>query len=197
MRAGTPRCRSRCRPQCCPARTSSKCMQGTRRWTRHSCACTRSTEKRRGWKTRKCCHRSTCRARSTAKGQPASESATRASHISEPGARPLDNVQASVRTSFTCACCRYSRGPLGCAYALGGPLPPVARHLRKVLGQYAPSTVLYAACGVPDCKIHHHGECEGHGAPRAGGRALDTESTGNPRPSADRYPSSVLCTTRA
>jgi hypothetical protein len=35
------------------------------------------------------------------------------------------------------------------------PLPPVARHLSKVLGHYAPSTVLYAASGVPDCKIHN------------------------------------------
>jgi hypothetical protein len=37
-----------------------------------------------------------------------------------------------------------------------GPLPPVASHLSKVLGPYAPSTVLYASRGVPDCYIHHH-----------------------------------------
>jgi hypothetical protein len=39
-----------------------------------------------------------------------------------------------------------------------GPLPPVASHLIKVLGPYAPSTVLYASRGVPDCNIHHHHE---------------------------------------
>jgi hypothetical protein len=37
-----------------------------------------------------------------------------------------------------------------------GPLSLVASHLSKVLGQYAPSTVLYASQGVPGCKIHHH-----------------------------------------
>jgi hypothetical protein len=34
-----------------------------------------------------------------------------------------------------------------------GLLPPVARHLSKVPGQYAPSTVVYADCGDPDCNI--------------------------------------------
>jgi hypothetical protein len=38
----------------------------------------------------------------------------------------------------------------------GVPLPPVASHLSKVLGLCAPSTVLYAFRGVPDCDIHHH-----------------------------------------
>jgi hypothetical protein len=38
-----------------------------------------------------------------------------------------------------------------------GLLSSVASHPRKVLGHNAaPSTVLYASQGIPDCKLHHH-----------------------------------------
>lgn len=42
----------------------------------------------------------------------------------------------------------------------GGRMACEAAHIdldpSKVLGQHAPSTVLYACRGVPDCNIHHH-----------------------------------------
>jgi hypothetical protein len=41
-----------------------------------------------------------------------------------------------------------------------GLLPPIASHPSKVLGQYAPSAILYACRGVPDCTIHHHHRCK-------------------------------------
>jgi hypothetical protein len=70
-------------------------------------------------------------------------------------------VQAQTLRGGVRACLRdlkrllcYGRGPRGAPTLFTQLGSPTTRHLSKVLGHYAPSTVFCAACGVPDCKIY-------------------------------------------